>query len=126
MWIVWFLLGIGGLGYIIKNGIINSKISMLERVTYAWLSLPLLAMYLLFGFIIVVVPVIAIGVLLEDIPVLGVFVLIGVILVIANVVKSFRENDAAEEDVHYNSFADAVEKIKAKGEAERKKESYKH
>lgn len=118
MWIVWFLLGIGGLWYIIKKGIINPQISLLERITYCWLSLPLIAMYLLFGFIIVIVPVIAIVVLLEDIPVLGVFVLVSVILVAANVIKNWNNDESNK-----NAFADAVEKIKAKGEAERKNTS---
>lgn len=109
MWILWFVLGLGGMWYVIKYGILNPKMSMLERVTYGWLSLPLIAMYLLFGFIIVIVPVIAIMVLLEDIPILGIFVLVGVILVVANVIKNWNKDD--NNDNAPKTFAEAVERV---------------
>lgn len=109
MWIFWVVLGFFGLGYVIKNGIFNSKLSPLERVTYAWLSLPLIAGYLLIAAVVLIVPIIAIIVFLQDVPVLGVFMLVGVILVAVNVIKNWNSN---YDNGGKNAFSEAVERVK--------------
>lgn len=92
------LAGFFGLGYFIVHGVMDKRRSTLERVTYGFLALPMVWMYLFFGFIILSFPVVMIMVLLEDAPLLGMFVLIGFVLVVINGIKNFFSSDDEEEN----------------------------
>ena len=143
MWLVRFFIGLLGIGYFLKNGVFNSNRSNLERFTYAWLALPLVLAAILFCIILIMIPIVFIGVALEDCPVIGVFLLVGIGLFIANVVKNVTDKKEEKEyDPAQGAFAQFVKNCKedqdrkeaqktsleliAEWREERKKHPFKH
>lgn len=101
---MWIVFGFLALIYIFVNGICNSQRSTVERVAYAWFSIPLVAAYLLIGVIVLIVPFIAIAVFLEDCPVLGVFMLGGAILFVIHAIQCFTKKEKKSS----NAFSEKV------------------
>ena len=123
MWLVGLVLGFCGLGYFLKNGVFNSNRSTLERVTYAWLALPVVWMYLCFAFVILAFPIVLLVVALEDCPIFGIFLLVAYILFIINVIKRFMSKDDEEvidEEMYeykYKDLGDFVRQAQARCDA---------
>ena len=114
MWLLRFIIGLFGIGYFIRHGVFDSNKSGLERVTYGFLALPLVWCYALFCIILVMIPIVFIGVALQDCPVIGVFLLIGVGLFAANVIKRFidEKKENSSYDPSQGEFAKFVKKCK--------------
>ena len=120
MWLIGLVLGFCGLGYFLKKGVFNSKLSGLERVTYGWLALPVIWMYLFFAIIIFSWPIVLLLVALEDCPIFGLFLLVAYVLFIINAIKRFVSKDDDEEDVgepKYKDLGDFVRQAQARCDA---------
>ena len=120
MWLIGLILGCCGLGYFLKNGVFNSKLSGLERVTYGWLALPVVWMYLFFAILIFGWPIVLLLVALEDCPVFGFFLLVAYVLFIINVIKRFVSKDEEDDDVgepRYKDLGDFVRQAQARCDA---------
>ena len=103
---MWIVFGFLALIYIFVNGICNNQRSTVERVAYAWFSIPLVAAYLLIGVIVLIVPFIAIAVFLEDCPVLGVFMLGGAILFVIHAIQCFTKKEKKSSNAFSEKVAD--------------------
>lgn len=121
MWLIGLVLGFCGLGYFLKKGVFNSKLSGLERVTYGWLALPLVWMYLFFVIVIFGWPIVLLIVALEDCPIFGLFLLVAYVLFIINVIKRFVSKDDEEDEYvgesKYKDLGDFVRQAQARCDA---------
>lgn len=106
---MWIVFGFLALIYIFVNGICNSQRSTVERVAYAWFSIPLVAAYLLIGVIVLIVPFIAIAVFLEDCPVLGVFMLGGALLFVIHAIQCFTKKEKKSSNAFSEKVADIAQ-----------------